>query len=162
MRVLGQDGTYSWQAIKPILDVPILFPRCGAFALTLPLAAGDEVLVHFSSRCIDGWWQNSGLSNQPELRMHDLSDGFAFPGPCSLPNVLGSVSETTAQLRSADGLTYIEIAPGGVVNIVAPGGLNVNGAVVATGEVTGNNITLSTHVHGGIYPGTSDTGPPIG
>lgn len=167
--VRQQDGTQVWVQLPILQDVPILFPCVGSFALTLPIAVGDEVLVVFASRCIDAWWQQGGIQIQAELRMHDLSDGFAIPGPRSVPNVLQNISPNTAQLRSADGSTYVEIAQGQVVNIVAPGGLNiqanvnVTGTLNATEEITANGgHTVSAHMHGGVQTGGGETGPPTG
>lgn len=162
-RVRQSDGTQIWVPLPVLQNVPIVFMVGGGFALTVPLGQYDEVLVVFSSRCLDSWWQSGGIQVQGELRMHDIHDGFAIPGPRSLPNVLGGVSATTAQLRSFDGTTYVEIAPGGVINIVAPGGLNINGAVVATGEGTFNGgHTVSAHKHGGVQPGGGTSGTPTG
>lgn len=101
-----------------LLDCPVVFPGGGGVTLTFALAPGDEVLVVFGSRCIDSWWQQGGVQGQAELRMHNLSDGFAIPGPRSLPRRF-NVSTTAAQLRSDDGETYIELQPGGKVRIQA-------------------------------------------
>lgn len=165
--VRQQDGTQVWVQLPVLLDVPIVFPCAGNFALTFPIAAGDEVLVIFASRCIDAWWQQGGIQIQAELRMHDLSDGFAIPGPRSLPNVLTGISASTAQLRSKDGTAYVEIGAGGVINIVAPGGFNVNGNTVVTGtvgasgEITAKGThTVSAHVHTDPQGGT--VGPATG
>lgn len=106
----NQFGEVTYENISVIQDVPIVFPRAGGFAITFPIAAGDEVLVVFASRCIDSWWQNGGYSNKPmEFRMHDLSDGFAIPGPTSQPKVLTSVSATEIQIRNTAGDTYLSI-----------------------------------------------------
>lgn len=167
--VTQRDGSKMWVQLPVLLDVPIVFPCAGNFALTLPIAAGDEVLVIFASRCIDAWWQQGGIQIQAELRMHDLSDGFAIPGPRSLPHVLTAISGTTAQLRSKDGTAYVEIAAGGVINIVAPGGLNVNGnsAVTGTLAVSGEGTfkgshTVTAHIHRGVSTGGGVTAPPTG
>ena len=65
--------------------MPVVFPGGGGFALTFPVAAGDECLVVFASRCIDAWWQSGGVGEPMEPRMHDLSDGFALIGVRSQP-----------------------------------------------------------------------------
>lgn len=118
------DGTWSWEDFALLLDVPLVFPNGGGYSLTFPIAVGDEVLVSFSSRCMDAWWQLGGegalvARPQAEFRMHDLSDGFAIPGPRSQPRVLPSISTTGVQLRSDDGETYIDIDDG-TIKLVAP------------------------------------------
>jgi hypothetical protein len=149
----------------PILgDVPIQFPSGGGLYLTLPVGIGDEVLVVFASRCIDAWWQSGGFKNIPlEMRMHDLSDGFAIPGISSQPNVVPNISSTSAQLRNKAGTSYIELTKTGAINLVSPEGVNITGNLIVSGEVTGgiDAIPLSTHVHPGVTSGGADTGTPI-
>jgi hypothetical protein len=108
-------GTQQKVNLPLLVDVPICYPNAGGFALTLPIAIGNEALVIFSSRCIDSWWQNGGVGIPMELRMHDLSDGFAIPGPCSLPNVLPAISTTDAQFRNKAGTAYVSIGASGKI-----------------------------------------------
>lgn len=112
------DGTLQWIELPLLLDCPVVFPSGGGVTLTFPLIKGDECIVSFSSRCIDGWWQQGGVQNQPELRMHDLSDGFVIPGPKSQKKRF-TVSTTAAQLRSNDGQFYLEVSPEGKIRIQA-------------------------------------------
>lgn len=155
-----------WITMSVIPDVPIVFMGGGGFALTFTPKLGDECLVVFSSRCIDGWWEKGGIQLQPVLRHHSLSDGFCIIGPRSLPNVLEDISPN-AQLRTVDGSAYIELTSAGKVNIVAPGGVKITGTLEVTEAVTGdaegtfNSIPVSTHVHGGVATGGSSTGVPI-
>lgn len=112
-RFEDNQGNITWTNIGVLHDVPLVFPRAGGFSITFPVAAGDEVLVVFASRCIDFWWQNGGYANKPaEYRMHDLSDGFAIPGPSSQPRVLSAISATDIQIRDTAGTTFFAV--GGV------------------------------------------------
>lgn len=73
----------------PILvDVPVFFPGNYSFNIT----AGDECLVVFADSCIDGWFQNGGVSRPLIARKHDFSDGFAFIGFKSRKNAGNSVN----------------------------------------------------------------------
>lgn len=164
-------GVMSAVDLPQLLDVPIVFPKGGGFLVTMPLAVGDEVLVVFSSRCIDAWFQSGDVQQAMEARMHDLSDGFAIPGPYSLPELSGvaAVSETDLQIRNEAGTTSVSVGADGNIKLVVAGGkhvavtgnLTVSGTIVAQGEVTGNSIPLSTHVHSGVTPGGGSTGPPV-
>lgn len=88
MEIVQDDfGKSVYHPLPLLLDVPVMFPSAGGFQITFPINVGDECLVHFSDRCIDAWWQNGGIQSQAEIRMHDLSDGFAVFGPKSLVNV---------------------------------------------------------------------------
>lgn len=107
-----QDENGNTQNVDyPLLvDVPLVFPSCAGFLVTFPVAEGDEVLVVFASRCIDSWWQSGGTQNRPvEARMHDLSDGFALPGPRSQPNVAAGISATDLQIRNNAGTVYLAV-----------------------------------------------------
>lgn len=173
-RTLNPDGSVTFTPISPISDVPVAYMGGGQFVTTYPIQPGDEALVIFSDRCIDSWWQSGGVQIPASLRMHDISDGFAIVGPRSLAKSIPNVSTTTAQFRSLDGTTFFEVESGGVCNVVAPNGVNitgpvningnvtVTGAVTATQEVTAkSSVALSTHLHGGVTSGGSNTGAPI-
>lgn len=162
------DGTVVSVNYPLLVDVPIVFPQAGGFILTFPMAAGDEVLVVFASRCIDAWWQSGGVQLPMEARMHDLSDGFCIPGPRSQPNAatIPSISSTAVQLRNNLGTCYLEIAPSGQIKIQAPSGLVINGNVLLTGTFiadtikTTAGIDLALHTHISATPG-SPTGPAL-
>lgn len=103
-----------------LVDVPVCFPGGGGFTLTFPIRAGDECLVVFAARCIDGWWQSGGVQPQAEPRMHDLSDGLAVFGPRSQPRVLAPLAHAQdVQLRADDGLSHVAITPGGAIHAKA-------------------------------------------
>ena len=113
--ITNPDETETAVQLPLLLDCPILFPNGGGFALTFPITVGDEVLIFLASRCIDNWWLQGGVQEQAEFRMHDLSDGFAFVGPKSLPRAVPNISATAAQFRNLLGTTYIGINPTGLI-----------------------------------------------
>lgn len=173
-----------------LLEVPVFFQSGGGFTLTCPVAPGDECLVVFNDRQIDNWLAQ-GSGQPPSMgRIHDLSDGIAFVGIRSNPRALSAVSTHSAQLRSDDGATYVEVAGGGIVNVVAPGGMTfttpeltitgiinventegsarpcvITGSIHATGDIVagdgGRNVSLENHVHSGVTTGSGDTGAPV-
>lgn len=111
------DGTiFNKNVDLPILaDVPIFILRGGEYAITVPVAIGDECLVIFGDRCIDSWWQSGKVGPQIDFtRMHDLSDSFAIVGFTSQPNVIPAVSNNSLQIRKLDGSTYIELSGSGI------------------------------------------------
>lgn len=137
------DHTFEWVEFPPFINCPVVFPSGGGVTLTFPVRAGDEGLALFASRCIDGWWQNGGIQNQPELRMHDLSDGFYLPGVSSVPDVIPGISTTRAQLRDDPGTTYIEVDPvGPAINVTTPGSITAHADGNLTATIGGTtNIT---------------------
>lgn len=141
------DGTLAAINLPLLLDCPVQFPGGGGVTLTFPLAAGDEVLVVFASRCIDSWWQLGGIQGQAELRMHDLSDGFVIPAVRSQPRKF-SVSTGAAQLRTDDGSAVIELNPGTkAVNVTTSGAVTASagGNITATAGGTAS-VTASTEI----------------
>lgn len=178
--ITAPDGSQQNVNLPILVDVPIVWPRAGGFALTFPIKPGDEVLVVFASRCIDAWWQSGGVGAQAEVRMHDLSDGFAILAPTSQPNRMTGVSSSNVQLRDEAGSTLVEITPDGKANIVGASEINmtaptinITGDINMTGEMTftGNftqgsgsmtigGIVFETHKHTGVQAGPSNTGGP--
>jgi hypothetical protein len=184
-QVRAQDGSTSWVTLPLLVDVPVCFPRGGGCTLTFPVTDGDEALMVFSSRCIDAWWQSGGVQVQAELRMHDLSDGFAILGPFSQATKISGVSTSTTQLRSNDGSTFVDLDPSGkVVKVKAPGGITldtpavtvtgiinvqnansaptamaINGNTNFTGQVSANGHRIDeSHKHTGVTTGAGQTG----
>lgn len=183
-------GVATLQPFAPLLSVPVYFPSGGGYTLTFPIAAGDECIVLFNDRELDNWKLQGGVNSYPSTpRIHDLADGVCLVGFRSFPRSLGSVSTDTTQLRSDDGTTYVEVAGGGIVNVVAPTSINLNspivniegvinvhnvnsatnscnitGTIVASGDVQSNSggHKLNTHVHSGVQTGGGDTGGPVG
>ncbi len=128
-RIRNPDLTFSHVALPLLVDVPIVVPRAGGFALTLPVAKGDECLVIFGDMCFDAWWASGNVQNQPDKRRHDLSDGFAIMGLWSQPRVLSGYSTTAAQLRTDDGVTYVSVTPREIDLVAA--NVKVNGTVIS-------------------------------
>lgn len=96
------DGTLQWVDLPVLEDVPVCFPQAGNFVLTMPVQAGDEVLIVFSDMCLDQWWAAGGVQNWWDRRRHDLSDGIAVIGLNSVPRVIPSVASNAAELRTKE------------------------------------------------------------
>jgi len=173
--VTSDDGSMVMTSLPLLQDCPVQFPAGGGCTLTFPVAPGDECLVVFASRCIDSWWQSGGIQNQAELRMHDLSDGFVLLGFRSKPRVISAISGSAAQLRSDDGVAFVEVNPTthainatttGPLNLTAPlvtinGDVQVNGRVDTTGDVKAGTISLQQHRTSGVTPGSGTSGAPV-
>jgi hypothetical protein len=150
---IRQGTNLSWETVPILLDVPILIPRAGGYALTLPVTSGDECLVIFGDCCIDAWWQSGGVQNQVEKRRHDLSDGFAVLGIWSQPHVLSDYATDAAQLRNEDGTAYIELK-GDAVKIVAE-------TLDIQAVTTINSVPFNLHTHSNVTTGEDISGPVV-
>jgi hypothetical protein len=83
----------------PILPrVPVGYPQGGGFFVSLPLQAGDFVLLVFSERSIDRWIATASKARQAavstgDIGTHSLDGAIAIPcGPAPSANLLEGVS----------------------------------------------------------------------
>lgn len=165
------NGEVKYTTLPTLQDVPIIIPRAGNWALTLPIKAGDECIVIFQDLCIDGWWSRGDIQNWNDLRRHDLSDAIAIFSPWSQPNTIPSYSSSNAELRSLDGSIKISMTTNGIIvdapqGVVINGNTTINGDTTCTGTVTGQTdviagtISGKTHKHGDVQTGSAKTGFP--
>lgn len=173
-------------AIPPLVDVVVQFPRAGGFCVTVPIKSGDEGLVVFASRCIDGWYQSGGKGKPLDNRINDLSDGFFIPGTNSEPNKIPDFYHDGASIQTDDGETYLRLTNGKILikgdiehegdskqkgnssqlgdqsvlgSFTQSGGNGANfGGEVNAQKVTANGIDLEMHDHDDSMNGT--TTPP--
>lgn len=133
---LQQDGTTwgPWVNMPVCLDCPISWPGGKRGRLTWPLVSNDEGILVFSSRAISNWWYEGGIKKPSMIRMHDLSDGMFIPGIFSQAQApVATTPPPNMRLTSDDGLTYIELDDANkIINLVAPGGVTVNGPPTRT------------------------------
>ena len=156
-------GTVAVQPLVSLLDgggqtwphgtvhnVPYLRIQGGANAVILDPQVGDIGIAVVCDRDISSVKASKGVSAPASARKHDLSDMV----------YLGSIiSSTPAQ--------YLEFSSAGItltssVGVTINGNVQVNGAIVATGNVTAGSIDLETHHHTGVQTGTGNTGGPAG
>ena len=78
LRRLDRDGTEQSRPI--ITNVPVVWPRAGGAAMTMPVERGDGVMVLFSDRSLDRWLSRGGEVTPDDRRVHDYSDAIAVPG----------------------------------------------------------------------------------
>ena len=167
----GQEIT-----IPPLVDVPAQFPHAGGFCITVPIKAGDEGLVIFSSRCIDGWFASGNASKPLDNRINDLSDGFFIVGCNSVPNKIPDFYHDGVSMQTDDGQTHIRLTEGTIYikgNIEhegnteqigsynqTSGNTTSSGTITAEDVKTNKGIDLNTHTHIGVKSGNETTGVP--
>lgn len=151
-------GKKSSLSLPLLVDIPIIFPRGGGVTLTFPVKAGDECLLIFADRCIDFWWQNGGVQEPVDGRMHDMSDAFAIVGPQSQAQKISGISTNAAQLRTDDGTAFIELDPSShAVTVTTPGKLTASvqgGTEINSPEIVLNgNVTINGNLSQGMGDG---------
>jgi hypothetical protein len=168
--VIDQDGGEDVEELPVIPNVPILFMRTSQFFLSLPLSVGDNVLLLFCDRSIDGYMGSTGAVDLDpvDLRQHNISDAVAIPGFFPISRGIKDViegdmvlgKEKGIQVRCKGATNTVEVTSSGLPN--ALGGFVALAALVAT-ELTKIQTALNTHVHSGVTTGvgTSGTAAPV-
>jgi hypothetical protein len=173
--------------IPPIIEVPVYFPG-GDYCLEYQIDPECEGDILFSQRCIDGWIQSGGVAANPIGRFHNMQDAMFLPGFRSQPNVLPSFQNNGVRLRNKAGTQFVwlkndnsismdngvarfnVLANGttlmqngaGSFQLLADGSFLINGLKITIdgNVVTASGISLNTHHHGGVTPGSGNTGVP--
>lgn len=114
------QGNFVTEKLPKLADVKVCFPRVGGFFLSLPIKAGDYVLIVCAQRNI-GAWRSTGDQGDPgDLGMHTLDGAVAIPGIFPDSKSLQHADGTNMVLGSdADGNSRIEIKPSGGINLGA-------------------------------------------
>jgi len=108
--VLNFDGERTAEALPDLYGVPVAFPRAGGFHLTLPIAAGDYVLVLFSEEPTQAWRSKARQLAPGLLDRHGLNGPFAIP--CGFPDKdkLSTAPPTDAvEIASDDGAAAVVV-----------------------------------------------------
>lgn len=138
-----------------IYGVPVWRLQRGASAVIMTPVAGDIGLIAICDRDISGVKATRESSLPGSNRTHNYADAIYLGG-----------------VLNADPSQYVRFANDGI-DIVSPLSVNINapmasfsddvsigGELNVIGEVTGAGVKLSTHVHGGVESGGSNTQGP--
>ena len=108
------DPIYQETESLPVLpSVPVVYPRAGDLAVSLPLAVGHRVLVVFSMLEAGEWFGAKG--DEPVepglLDLHSVNGAFAIPG--GYPEKDARTDHSTTKIRiGSDGGSWEPIALG--------------------------------------------------
>lgn len=171
----------------PLIEVPVYFSGGSKFFIEHQIDVGDEGIILFSQRCIDGWFNTGGVGDNPIARFHDYQDAMFLPGMRSQPNAIKSFSNNGVRMRDAGGSNYIWLKNDGTAEIKVTT-LKVIGDIVHTGDQTTSGTIkapnvkatvkaeaptiaaetsltiggteMSTHTHGNVQNGPNRTSGP--
>lgn len=93
------DGISSKPPV--INNVPVMFPSAGGGMITFPIRTGDEVLLVFSQRDIDLWWDTGEEGIPSTQHYHEYNDAIAIVGLSSNKNSLKANTDDV-QIRFDD------------------------------------------------------------
>lgn len=86
-------GNYCSVPAPSITGVPLGVLRGGGFLVSVPVAVGDYVMLHWSDRSMDTWQASTGTAVDPgNLAQHTMDSCYAIPMVAPTAKALGSVS----------------------------------------------------------------------
>jgi phage baseplate assembly protein gpV len=121
----GEAEFLTPTALPPLINVPIIYPRGGGFSLTFPVKPGDECLIEFCERAIDGWHEYGKVQEPTSRRFHAYADAVAFVGLSSKPNKVPNYSPDSVQLKHDNGDVSLTLNPDGTYDVSADNGITV-------------------------------------
>lgn len=74
------DGTYAFEELPQIQNVPVLFPRSGPVAIVWDLEKNKHVLLLVAKYGFAGWRKSGKVSDGIDPRKHHLGSAIALPG----------------------------------------------------------------------------------
>jgi hypothetical protein len=162
--------------------LPFYRQQAGKAAIIMDPQPGDKAIAVFTKR------DSSNVDTETEEAItpashqaFDQADGYLFTGFLGdvpeiwlmLDPVTGNIelSTKTAKLditcRESGDITIktgrgnVAIEATETVTVTAPQ-VTIAGNMTVTGTLTAGGINLNTHTHGGVYPGSGNTGGPNG
>jgi len=152
-------------ATPKIVEVPILWPASsgGKTSFTMPLKAGDGVMLMFTQRSLEGWL--SGSKEMPDdPRQFDLSDCIAIPGlqssgiSADVDDVVLKFEKSEMRIKKDGTISIktdqaeIKMTSDGKIDITAQDKASLNGVEVTVkgqtkATIDAPSITLAGNVH---------------
>lgn len=134
------DTNYFNQEGLTLIDVPVEFPRCGAFVMTFPVNAGDDCIVEFYESGIDHWlYENrraynvvNGRSEPAARRRYSRKDASCRVAIDNLANPIGGFNTSGLEIRHRNGNQKMIFHPDGVIETISPSDIKF----VAGGDIT--------------------------
>lgn len=116
--------TVDGEPVDPpeLLEVPVVQPRGGGFAVTAPLGAGDWVELSFDDVDTSGFRDSGVASAGGTRRMNSLSDAVATPGRAPSTGALPNYDASNFFMGTADGNSGVRVSPDGKVELAGPSG----------------------------------------
>lgn len=121
-----------------LIEVPVFFEGGKNFHIEIQVDKGDEGVIHFSQRCVDGWKTTGGVADNPILRFHDIADAFFERGARSQPNVITDFTNDGVKIRNKAGDHYWHLANDGTITETNGAYTRIVNPDGSTSETNGN------------------------
>lgn len=114
------DGIYATEDLPVLENVPVQFLRSTAFAITMPLAAGDFGYVIFAEMSIDQWRSKGANTSPGDIGRHTLTGAVFLPGLAPNDKALKTAAHANNLVVGLDdNNAQIHVTPAGSVLIGA-------------------------------------------
>lgn len=151
-------------------SVPVFQMGGGGFMISFNLSAGDLGWIKSNDRDISLFLQSYSESEPNTKRLHSFEDAMFFPDVMRGYTIAGEdagnlvIQNLSGSVRIALWPDKIKMtAPSVVIDspaVAMTGTLDVDGMVTSGTDFTVGSITLKTHKHLGVTPGSGETGLP--
>ncbi len=128
--------------------LPWISPRAGTTRDWDPPTVGEQVMLFAPSGELAAAVVLTGIYSETNA------------APDISPNLYRRVFPDGAVIAYDHATHHMDITSIATLSISATGGITVIGNITVQGDVIADGISLKTHVHGGVVPGTSNTGAP--
>lgn len=161
------DGAGNAVPHDTVHNLPYFRLQGGANAIIIDPQVGDIGIAVFANRDISSVKSGKGQANPGSSRRHDMADGMYLGGILNgVPTQYFRFSATGIEIVSP---THVTIsAPNILLNGILSqgtgslgGGATLQGPVTVVEDLTAANVSVQHHVHGGVQPGSGDTGAPV-
>lgn len=145
-----RDGTKTGTRLPVIHNVPVVFSRTQEWFVSLPIKAGDRVMLVFSDFSLDSW-KTDGREGRPNSdKAHDINDAVAFVGGYDQSHAIADINANDLIVGKAGGTTIRIKGASGEIHLGQdnPTSFVALADKVAT-ELQKIQTTLSTGANGG-------------
>lgn len=102
------------EPIKPVPNVPIMYPGAGQLMIWWDLAPNDEVILGVPDRTIGEWLLKNGQVDPRDQRKFDLASAIAWP--VRMTQTKGAEPPGGyLNIGTTDGVALLRVAPSGIV-----------------------------------------------
>lgn len=146
--------------IPEIADVPVCYPNGGGASITYPLAAGDVVLLLFSTLPLGRYRQDGADGNPVETRRQDLSDAWAIPlaggaQPVATVGRMVAKQPTLGKIQVGDAPLHPAAARVGDTVSIPMNTVTVGQLVTAMGQIAATGACVPFNLGGTITSGST-------
>jgi hypothetical protein len=144
-------------AQRPLLtDVPVHFPQCKGFNITMPVGEGDSCLLVFAQRGIGHWlYDNKEVAGRDEvtgwpekehMQQFELSSTLCIVGFNPIPKAIADFNPLDLEIRNADRTQRITLLADGRIDVSTTNDVTVTTPTIVNVNCTAAVVTAATSI----------------